>query len=373
MIFNDANRSNVNFKLDIDGLPSNKYKDKLLENTNFKQLEEEGALNERHANGIPLLTKINPKLTINYHRIKRICSEKNDHKCCREINYYLDLIRVLTELSDSSEDYKGSLKQLVEDAWNPRLEKRTDYDCQRDLEKESIHKRCILKQLHDYCDDKDFIQGKEEKYYNYLEDKWNKIIKFTTSDNENINFKIEGWESNKSFNYKNFLLKPQHDCTDNYKTIELSHISLFREQLASEVGEAGAVRDRDQDRTGDESEQQVPFAGPGVDGNFSSHLRDTTHQHPAPQPELEGVAKESEGAQLDEPLWETPLSAGFSVAGAVIFFFFLYKFSPVGSWIISRIKKNPGGAMDINADESFLFLNNLKHNDQYISYNSISH
>ncbi|SBT73281.1 PIR protein, partial [Plasmodium ovale] len=339
MILNDANSGKLTTvvmnnllcfslqKLDIDGLPSNKYKGKLLENTNFKQLEDEGALNERHANGISLLTELNPKLTINYHHIKRICSEKNDHKCCRDINYYLDLIRALTELSDSSEDYKGSLKELVEDAWNPRLGKRTDYDCQRDLEEESIHKRCILKQLHDYCDDKDFIQGKEEKYYNYLEDKWNKIIKFTTSDNENIDFKIEGWKSNKSFNYKNFLLKPKDICTDNYKNIELSHISLIREQLESEVGEEGVVRDGDRDRTGGKSKQHVVLAdpGPGEDGRFSSDLGDTTHHLPTAQPEPEGAADESGEAQLGDSLWETPLSAGFSVAGAVFFFFFLYK------------------------------------------------
>ncbi|SBT00935.1 PIR Superfamily Protein [Plasmodium ovale curtisi] len=359
-------------KLDIDGLPSNKYKDKLLKNTNFKQLEEEGALNERHANGIPLLTKLNPKLTINYHHIKRICSENNDYKCCRDINYYLDLIRAFIEVSISSNEYKEALKLLVKEAWEDRLGK-DGYNCKMEPDDESIRKRCVLKQLHDYCDDKHFIMGKEEEYYKHLEEKWGSIISFTTSTKDNLHFKIMGWKNNQTFNYKNFLLTPKDICTDNYKNIELSHISLFKEELANEVRVAGEVRDGYQDRTRGESKQQVALAGPGEYGSFSSDLGDTTHHHPAPQSEHEGGAEEPAEAQLGAPLWETPLSAGFSVAGAVIFFFFLYKFSPVGSWIITRIKKNPGGAMDMNEDESFLFLNNLKHNDQYISYNSISH
>ncbi|SBT74375.1 PIR protein [Plasmodium ovale] len=350
--------------LNIDKLPSNKLKDELLKETNFTEVEKQGALDEKPANGISLLTKFNQKATMNFHRSKKSCSVKSDLKCCRDINYYLDLIRALINFSESSKDHKDALKQLVENAWEGRLG-GSGYNCQNTSDEESVRKRSILKQLYDYCDDKNDIEGKEREYKNYLKEKWNRIISYTTSANDNLYFKIKDWNNNQSVKYIDFLLTPKIECSANYNRIELSHISFSNENPTTEEARGVAVRNGDEDRGATADEQAS--SGPGEGTRLTTiSAGDTTH-HVVTQPGLE--EKEGEkGSSLRETL-----SAGFSVVGAVFFLFFLYKFSPVGPWISTLIKKNPGEKRGTSDDESFLFLNNPEHNDHYISYNSISH
>ncbi|SBT82966.1 PIR protein [Plasmodium ovale] len=350
--------------LNIDRLPSNKLKDELLKDTNFTEVEKNGALDEKPANGISLLTIFNQKAIINFHHSKKSCSVKSDLKCCRDINYYLDLIRALINFSDSSEDHKVALKQLVKNAWEGRLGK-SGYNCQNTSDEESVRKRSILKQLHDYCDDKNDIDGKEEEYKNYLKEKWNRIISYTTSANDNIYFKIEDWNNNQSVKYIDFLLKPQIECSSNYNRIELSHISVSNENPTTEVARGVAVRNGDEDRGATADEQAN--SGPGEGARLTTSSEGYTTHHVVIEPRLE----EKEG-EMGSSLRET-LSAGFSVVGAVFFLFFLYKFSPVGPWISTLIKKKPGEKRGTSDDESFLFLNNPEHNNHYISYNSISH
>ncbi|SBS89209.1 PIR Superfamily Protein [Plasmodium ovale curtisi] len=364
----------------VDELPSNKLKDKLLQGVKFSDLEKEGALNENLADANSLLTKFNQTVTVNFHQAKRFSCADGDLKCCRDINYYLDLIRALIEFSVSSKDYKEGLVELVKDAWENRFGKH-DYNCHRMSDKESVRKRCILKQLYDYCDDKNVISGKEGEYYKYLEEKWNKIIDYTTSANENVHFKIDGWRNNELFDYKEFLLKPEGDCSAEYKKVILSHISLSNGKPTSEISKSGTLpvrisdgnadRGGAQDRggRGNRGEQQVATSGSRKDSSdhegsgdrSKTVLGDDKYYHAVDQPEHEEGADET-----GSPLWETPLNAGFSALGAVFFLFFLYKFSPVGPWISTLIKKNPGAARDIIEDESFLFLNNHEHNNHVI-------
>ncbi|SBT73384.1 Plasmodium vivax Vir protein, putative [Plasmodium ovale] len=359
--------------LNIDGLLSNTYKDQLLKGTNFAQLEK-GELNSHQANGIRLLNELNLVLRINYYNIKKKCSKESDPKCCRDINYYLDLVTAFIKKSNNDNIDQKELIDHVENYWREIFEKR-DNDCQRILDEESIRKRCILKQLHDYCDDKKDIVGKEVEYNDYLKEKWDKIISFNTVTNDDLYFKIKDWNNNESFNYKEFLLTPKGDCSHDYKKVILSHISLFKGKPTTEVMNKEVVSDVHADaaigKSEDKGREERQDSGEGVrlSRDFGGATADQAFRQPGPE---EGE-REAEGDKLSLPLLQTPLSAGFSVVGAVFFLFFLYKFSPVGPWISTLIKNNPGEKRGTSDDESFLFLNNPEHNDHYISYNSISH
>ncbi|SBT55806.1 PIR Superfamily Protein [Plasmodium ovale wallikeri] len=359
--------------LNIDGLLSNTYKDQLLKGTNFAQLEK-GELNSHQANGIRLLNELNLVLRINYYNIKKKCSKESDPKCCRDINYYLDLVTTFIKKSNNDNIDQKELIDHVENYWREIFEKR-DNDCQRILDEESIRKRCILKQLHDYCDDKKDIVGKEVEYNDYLKEKWDKIISFNTVTNDDLYFKIKDWNNNESFNYKEFLLTPKGDCSHDYKKVILSHISLFKGKPTTEVMNKEVVSDVHADaaigKSEDKGREERQDSGEGVrlSRDFGGATADQAFRQPGPE---EGE-REAEGDKLSLPLLQTPLSAGFSVVGAVFFLFFLYKFSPVGPWISTLIKNNPGEKRGTSDDESFLFLNNPEHNDHYISYNSISH
>ncbi|SBT84527.1 PIR protein [Plasmodium ovale] len=360
--------------LNVDELPSNKHKDELIKKTNFTELEKEGAFDNHEANGIPLLNQLNPMLKLGYHKIKRTCSKDSDPKCCRDINYYLDLVTAFIKKSNYDKEGKKGLINYIEEYWKEIFGKR-DYVCTRELDEESVRKRCILKQLYDYCDDKNDIADKEGEYNTYLEKKWLKIIGYTTSTEDDLYFKIEGWNTNQLFNFKDFLLKPQDACSPDYKNVTLSHISLFNEKPVHKVlGErAKASKNADEGRGRGGREQQVPLPPSDEDPIRSEGVRLTTGLEGETLDHVAKLGPEEREVKSSLPLWETPLSAGFSVAGSIFFFFFLYKFSPIGPWINTLIKKDSKGARGMNEDESLLFLNHPEYKDHCISYNSVSH
>ncbi|SBT55355.1 hypothetical protein POVWA1_069440 [Plasmodium ovale wallikeri] len=306
--------------LNVDELPSNKHKDELIKKTNFTELEKEGAFDNNEANGIPLLSKLNPMLRLGYYQIKKTCSKDNDPKCCRDINYYLDLVTAFIKKSNYDEEGKKELIDYIEEYWEEIFEKG-DYVCTRELDEELVRKRCILKQLHDYCDDKNDIADKEGEYITYLKKKWLKIIDYTTSTEDNLYFKIDAWNTNQLFNYKDFLLKPQDACSPDYKNVTLSHISLFKEKSIDKVVGArlDAGKDADKGRGGSGNEQQFVAAPVGKGARLTTGLEGDTTDHVAE------LGPEEREVRSGSPLWETPLSAGFSVAGSIFFFFFLYK------------------------------------------------
>lgn len=290
-------------------------------------MEQEGAFDENTSQNYPMLNMLNLNLMLGYHNIKKICSKNSDPKCCRDINYYLDLVTIFIKKSKLDEEEKKDLLKYVEDYWNDKLEKRGDYTCLRELNEDSIRKRCILKQLYDYCDDKGEIADKEEEYNTYLEKKWLKIIDYTTSTEDYLHFKIDGWNKNQLFNYKDFLLKPQDSCSPDYKNVNLSHITLSNEKPVHEIlGERAEVsKNADEGRNRNRKEQQVPplpsdeDPSPGEGSKLTTGLEGETTYHVAE------LGLEEREVKSGSPLWETPLSAGFSVAGSIFFFFFLYK------------------------------------------------
>ncbi|SBT02702.1 PIR Superfamily Protein [Plasmodium ovale curtisi] len=367
--------------LDIDKLPSNKLTGKLLQGVNFSDLEKDGALDEKQADATSLITQFNQKVMVNFHHTKKSSCADGDLKCCRDLNYYLDLIRAIIKFSKSADDYKEGLVLLVENSWNSRFGK-SDYNCQRELDDESVRKRSILKQLYDYCDDKKHIVKEELKYNAYLNTKWDKIISYTNSNNKYLYYNIKYKNINKKVNYKDLLLNTADFLFINCKDLKNYDITFSGEKTINELANlvsvprpgvhTAAEAGRDGIAGGELHRAEDPRTGAKLGRIFTP---DTHHHHDA-QPGLAERKGEANGIYEEEagaPLWETPLSGSFSVAGACFLFFFLYKFSPVGQWIRTLIRRDTSMRKDKYEDEPLLILNHPEHNDHHISYHSISH
>ncbi|SBT83265.1 PIR protein [Plasmodium ovale] len=377
-----------NKEINIDGLPSNKHKNDLLQNSNFTQLEKERAFDEYPSENYSKLSNFNRELMLGYHKIKRTCSPVADQKCCRDINYYLDLVTIFIEKSEQNKDEKKDLIKYVEDYWKEIFDKRSEYDCCRKLDEASMRMRCILKQLHDYCDDKNVIEKYELQYNAYLNTKWDKIISYTNSNDDYLFYNITYENMNEKVNYKDLLLNTAYFSFINCKDLEKYNIKFSDTKSFSEVKVADAVvRPTFQNVSHRVASEEISRDGVTAmkisrgedasrddDARLQRGLESDTQHFTGARPEVEEGTEVSEeagdvgGVEPSFPLWKTPLSASFSVVGAVFIFFFLYKFSPVGPRISNLIKKDLSGETGLNEDESFLFLNNHKHNDHYISY-----
>ncbi|SBT74506.1 PIR protein [Plasmodium ovale] len=377
-----------NKEINIDGLPSNKHKNDLLKNSNFTQLGKERAFDENPSENYSKLNNFNRDLMVGYHKIKRTCSPVADQKCCRDINYYLDLVTIFIEKSEQTNDDKKDLIKYVEDYWKDIFDKRSEYDCSRELNEVSMRMRCILKQLHDYCDDKNVMEKYELQYNAYLNSKWDKIISYTNSNDDYLFYNITYENINEKVNYKDLLLNTADFSFINCKDLEKYNINFSDAKSVSEVEVADTVvhptfqhvahriasGEVSRDGVIDSKTRRSEDAGRGDDGRLQRGLEsDTQHFTGAQLEDEEGTegSEETGGvgrSKASFPLWQTPLSASFSVVGAVFIFFFLYKYSPVGPVISNLIKKDLGGEGGLNEDESFLFLNNHIHNDHYISY-----
>ncbi|SBT56188.1 PIR Superfamily Protein [Plasmodium ovale wallikeri] len=367
-------------RLNIDQLPSNKYKDELLKRTNFTKLEKEGAFDENPSENYQMLIDFNRNLMVGYHNIKRTCSPGADPKCCRDVNYLLDLVTIFIKKSKIDKGEKDDLIKHVEEYWKDKLVKRNEYNCPRELDEDSMRKRCILKQLYDYCDDKSVTEKKELQYNEYLNRKWDRIINYTNSNNKYLYYNIKYNNNNERINFGDFLLNPRDFSFMNCQALEKYDITFSDEKTFNELENASQVPYTIVHQVARAEPGRETIAGTGEETILSRDLGGDTQHHVVAQlghahraenaMEIDG-SEEAVGAQAETSLWETALSAGFTVAGTVFFFFFLYKFSPVGPWINTLIRKPPEVGKRMYEDESLLFLNHPEYKDHYISYNSI--
>ncbi|SBT02094.1 PIR Superfamily Protein [Plasmodium ovale curtisi] len=367
-------------RLNIDKLPSNKYKDALLKRTDFTKLEKEGTFDENPSENYQMLNNFNRDLMLGYHDIKRTCSPDGDPKCCRDVNYFLDLLTIFIKKSKINEGEKNDLIKHVEDYWKDKLVKRNN-NCPRELDEDSMRKRCISKQLYDYCDDKSVTEKKELQYNEYLNIKWDRIISYTNSNNKYLYYNIKYNNNNERINFKDFLLNPRDFSFINCQALEKYDITFSDEKTFNELENASQVPYTIVHPVVGAKPGRETIADTGEGIILSRDLGGNTQHHVVAQSESAqrtdnarevDESEEALGAQAETPLWETPLSAVFSVGGIAFFFFFLYKFSPVGPWINTLLRKTPEVGKSMYKDESLLFLNHPQYKDHYISYNSIS-
>ncbi|SCA83618.1 VIR protein [Plasmodium vivax] len=184
------------------------------------------------------ISEIPARLYINYHNIvNSSCKNNQNNKCCRDINYYFDLIIGIIRSSNLKVQDKNYFIKQVESYWKQRFVRFNYYECKREEGIYSKEQRSILKHLYDVCDDKEMSNNNEVMYKKILENKWNEIINSNSSNFEDLSFHINGKSLNNKLKYKDFLLNFKDiDCT-GYDKINISDILVKNETFAEEPHE----------------------------------------------------------------------------------------------------------------------------------------
>ncbi|SCA81957.1 VIR protein [Plasmodium vivax] len=181
------------------------------------------------------INNIGSTLYMNYYTtVRSSCKNNQNNKCCRDINYYLDLIIGIIRSSKLKEPDKISFINQVENHWNNKFVRVTGYNCKREEEKEgnySKEKRSILKQLYDVCKDKDMTHFNPVLYDEHLKNKWTVIINSNSYISGDLSFNINGESLTKNGKYKDFLLNYEDFNCTGYDNINLSHILVENEAL----------------------------------------------------------------------------------------------------------------------------------------------
>ncbi|GAW84640.1 hypothetical protein PGO_004140 [Plasmodium gonderi] len=167
----------------VSELPSNKLVKELLNNVDIHKELSEIKISTDSSEIISKITDFNASIQVGYNKIKDECTTLNNQKCCRALNYYLDIVTANIYLSQLMDNFKPDLITFLEEPWNTKRN-NPNYQCDRDTDKFSILKRCIIKQIYDFHYDKDYFISYSEnandliqKYNEYLNKKWCSIIK----------------------------------------------------------------------------------------------------------------------------------------------------------------------------------------------------
>ncbi|SBT01224.1 unspecified product, partial [Plasmodium ovale curtisi] len=149
-------------------------------------------------------------------------SFRNDHAlCCRNISYYFDLLNAIIKSANVfSRNIRDNIISNVEKQWVKVLKAENVDECTKEIDLDSIRKRCILKHLHDSVDDKKFILSFLQKYKDYLKEKWEKIIDYTNGYHDQLYIKIENDFMGIIDKYSNFLMSSDYIC--DAKLVEIS-------------------------------------------------------------------------------------------------------------------------------------------------------
>ncbi|KMZ88619.1 hypothetical protein PVBG_04828 [Plasmodium vivax Brazil I] len=293
-----------------DKLPSNSFKKKLLKDFKFDEMKSTFQLpNSYDSQCWEYISKIPSTLYINYHTtVKSSCKNNKNNKCCRDINYYLDLIIGIIKSSKIIEQDKTEYIKQVEYYWKDKFMGVTDYDCKREEGSYSKEKRSILKQLYDICDDKEISNSNRAMYKNLLENKWTKIINSNSSNNEDLYFHINGKTLNIKGKYSDFLLNFEGINCTGYNNIKLSDILVKNETFEEK---------------------------PLVDIS-NSHGDSAEVQNILTSSKEDSVSKTENGTSNILDLKNLPITF-VSLSGIGSFFFILYKYSPLGSWLYRNV------------------------------------
>ncbi|KMZ95724.1 hypothetical protein PVMG_05323 [Plasmodium vivax Mauritania I] len=243
------------------------------------------------------ISKIPDTLYFNYRIIvNRYCTNDKNAKCCREINYYLDLIIGIIRLSKLKESDKNNYLKQVEKYWKDKFMGVTDYDCKREEGSYSIEKRSILKHLYDVCEDKYISNFNGDWYNQILKNKWKEIINSNSSNIEHLYFHINGESPSKKIKYGDFLMNFEGINCDDHKKIKLSDILVEKKTF--------------------EEEPRIEISSSRGDSTEIKYI-------PTPVPE-EPVIETENGTSNILELKNLPITF-VSLSGIGSFFFILYK------------------------------------------------
>ncbi|SBS91703.1 unspecified product [Plasmodium ovale curtisi] len=257
--------------------------------------------------------------------------------CCRNINYYFDLLNATIKSANVfSRDIQDNIISKVEQQWVNVLKVKNVDECTKEIDLDSIRKRCILKHLHDSVDDKKFILSLLQKYKEYLREKWEKIIDYTNGYHDKLYIKIENDFMGIIDKYSNFLMSSDYIC--DAKLVEISTDDITISSDMNTLTNAISIE---------------KFTTKNYDKGCYNKLY------------IEMLKIKTSSIQRMNNF----LSIVIALMGFSLMLIFLYRFSPLGN--ILRIYKKKKTEVDENTSEELPEL--YENIGRYISYTSVSH
>ncbi|SBT57119.1 PIR Superfamily Protein [Plasmodium ovale wallikeri] len=321
-------------------LPSNFYIKSLYKEKNLKKHIQQIEENKSNNNSVKIIPIINSKFGEIFQEIKEGFRNDDEIMCCRNISYYFDLLyAIIKSPSRLSNDITNNLLYQIEHKWNEVPEIKNKDECKGETDLDSTSKRCVLKHIHDLKMDMDAIKAFPEKYTTYLNEKWGKIIRYTNSDDK-LYIKIENDFMGIIEKYNHFLLSPDFICDiklDDLSTDDIT-ISTNWDSLMSSISlEKFTTRDY-------------------VKGCYNKRYIDML-----------------KNKSLNIQKMNNILSIGIAILGFSFILIFLYRFSPLSSFIHRYTKKKIELDENISNDVMSELYDNYDDGGSYVTYQSVSH
>ncbi|SCA48147.1 PIR protein [Plasmodium ovale] len=322
-----------------ENLPSYEYKKILCEKDEIKTLEQKTSHVSDYDDCEQPFEEFNSYFKSNHDKLKMKCKNGNGHKCCRDVNYYLDYATGIFRTSQLEDHDKQRLIKRLEDELERVIRDNDIYTCERLTDLDSTRKRCILQHLYDLKDDEKSMLSFEQKYKEHLTEKWKKIISYTNEESDKLFIKIENNSMGIVENYKNFLGSSDYICGNN-----LDEVSAHDIKISTDMDDF--LNSISLDKISLNVKKNLCFNKRYVD-----MLK----------------YKASNLQKINKAL-----SMGIAVLGFFLILVFLYEFSPLGSFLRRCTKKKI--EVDENAnDEIPDSYENSENGRPYISYHSTSH
>ncbi|SBT52990.1 PIR Superfamily Protein [Plasmodium ovale wallikeri] len=269
-----------------------------------------------------------------------LIDDSDEIKCCRDINYYIDLVSAIVKSSKILPKHiQDNLISHVEQKWNEVPKVKHIDECKGKIDLDSISKRCILKQLHDLVEDKNFIRGFPDEYEKYLIEKWSKIIAYTNIFYGNLFIKIENDSMGIIGPYSDILNSTDYICDAGSRKLNLDDITISTD-IDSLINTISLEK---------------------ISANDSNReCYNKTY--------IDMLKKKTSDIQRVN----NHLSIGIALLGFTLILIFLYKFSPLGSLLRRFAKKKIEIDENMNEEEISELYDNSENERQYISYNSVS-
>ncbi|SBT55380.1 PIR Superfamily Protein [Plasmodium ovale wallikeri] len=321
-------------------LPSIYHTNKLYNKTNTQKLNENKEIPQTYQQVLAKINELNSSFNQCYQEIKRECIQREEViTCCRDINYHFDIVKGIIKSFKLKESEKNALITNVEDNVKQKLSEYGVHICERKDDLDSIRKRCIIKQLHDTIQDKGIIKNYSNDYNTYLVNKWKEITKYTNG-NDDVYMKIENDFMGIIEQYNNFLYSPNFICNiklDDLSTDDIT-ISTNLDSLINSISlEKFTTKNYEK-------------------GCYNKNYIDMLKNKSSNIQKMNNI-----------------LSIGIAILGFSFILIFLYRFSPLSSFLHRYTKKKIEVDENISNEVMSELYDNYENGGSYVAYQSLSH
>ncbi|SBT33118.1 PIR Superfamily Protein [Plasmodium ovale wallikeri] len=291
------------------GLPATDFNNKLLEAINLDSLEEYALGIKRNLNISDWYTKFRDIFISYFSDNSHNWEKTKKSKRCRDFNYYADYILDLVYHIEKKKGYDKGVVDNIKAFIDKSFVSPDHFSCKRE-KTEYPHERHSRKKLDDFCENRDHLikeikesKGECSTLDKYIYVKYNCLVsnescipnsKKKEENPLHISDYCTFYDISKTF--------PYYKCNKNYSPYHNFRIS------------------------------SVPFC--------PSYMEDA---HESYEDEYENEVGNSNIA-----VWDILFYGSFSVLGTFFLFSFLYKFSPIGSWLRTNVIHKYKGRKNID-------------------------